>query len=355
MSVIIPTFNSMPYLAECIKSVIHQSYSNLQIIVIDDGSSDDTVRFMRSLNDARVDFTRTDNNGVSAARNLGLSKVAGDFVMFVDADDTIESDAIRQAVCFATENALDMAVGGLTKDYGNREVFFGSATETQDAAIFEGPDVQKVIEKTVAYEIPGERYLSSFFMSGSVCKLIRVGLLQGLEFDPSLVVGEDTHFNVKVLKRCGRVGFTSENWYRYYIRESSAVRRFRPDAFSNAELLLRKLREEFCLDKEEGCWPPCVIERGIRQFLGACKVSVVHPEARNSYWASARQVRRCLDSDFWSDLFSHGERWLPYICGRRYRFFGKICWKKQAALLCLYLKAAQLKADMSGRGGNNAL
>lgn len=353
VSVIIPAYNSMPYLVECIKSVADQSYSNLQILVIDDGSTDDTAQFMQSLNDSRIDFARTDNRGVSAARNLGLSKAAGEFVMFVDADDAIEPGAIRQAVCFSTENKLDMAVGGLTKDYGNREVFFGSATEAQNTAIFVGPEVHKVIEKAVAYEIPGERYLSSFFMSGSVCKLIRVGLLQGLEFDPSLVVGEDTHFNVKVLKRCGRVGFISENWYRYYIRESSAVRRYRPDAFPNAEMLLKKLREELYVGEERDCWPPCVVARGIRQFLGACKTSVVHQESGNDYRASVRQIRCLLGSGFWSDLFSHSERWLPYICESRYRLVGKMCWKKRAALLCLYLKAVQFKADASARKGNN--
>ena len=354
VSVIIPAYNSMPYLTKCIESVVNQSYSNLQIIVIDDGSTDDTAQFMQSLNDSRIDFTSTENRGVSAARNLGLSKVSGEFVMFVDADDTIELDAIRQAVRFSSENDLDMAVGGLTKDYGNREVLLGSATEMQDTAIFKGSEVQKVIEKTVAYEITGERYLSSFFMSGSVCKLIKAGLLQGLEFDPSIAVGEDTHFNLKVLKRCERVGFTSKNWYRYFIRESSAVQRYRPDAFSNAELLLKKLREELCSGEEVNYWPPCVVERGIRQFLGACKVSVVHREAGNGYWASVRQIRLYLYSDFWSDLFSHSERWLPYICESRFRFFGKMCWRKQAVLLCLYLKAAQLKAKVSSRKGNNA-
>ena len=349
VSVIIPAYNSMPYLADCIKSLTDQSYANLQIIVIDDGSSDNTAQFMQSLNDARIDFVRTDNRGVSAARNLGLSKVTGKFVMFVDADDVIEPSAIRQAVGFLVENELDMAVGGLTKDYGNHEAFLGSATEMQDTAIFEGPEVQKVIEKAIAYDVPGERYLSSFFMSGSVCKLIKADLLQGLEFDPSLAVGEDTHFNVKVLKRCNRVGFVSENWYRYFIRETSAVRRYRPDAFSNAELLLRRLREELCTGDEEGSWPPCIVGRGIRQFLVACKASVVHREAGNGFWASVRKVKRLLCSGFWSDLFGHGERWLSYICGSRYRLFGKICWKKQAALLCLYLKAAQLKADVSAR------
>ncbi len=353
VSVIVPAYNSMPYLPACVDSILGQSYANLQLIVIDDGSDDGTPDYLASLADERAERIRTENHGVSAARNLALSKIRGSYVMFVDADDTIEPQAIEQAVRFAREHDLDMAVGGLTKDYGSRKVVFGRATEKR-SAIYGGPEVEKVIEKTVAYDVPGDPYLSSFFMSGSVCKLIRAELLDGLEFDPALAVGEDTHFNVRVLKRCERVGFISCNWYTYFIREDSAVRRFRPDAFANAELLLRRLRDELCSGRDEGLWPPCVVARGVRQFLGACKATAVHEESGNGFFAAAGQIRAYLNDDFWSDLFSHGERWLPYVCEDQYRFAGRTCWKRNAALLCLFLKATQAKASLSARKGDNA-
>lgn len=99
ISVIIPSYNCAEYLVRSVNSVLHQTFIDLEVIVIDDGSTDHTPQVMRSLceSDTRVRYFRQDNRGVSAARNTGLRLAKGDLIYFVDADDAILPDALRHA------------------------------------------------------------------------------------------------------------------------------------------------------------------------------------------------------------------------------------------------------------------
>ena len=100
ISVIIPVYNSERYLNKCIDSILHQTYRNLEVICIDDGSTDHSVEIVKEyvFKDKRVKLYRNEAKGVSAARNYGLDKCKGQYVMFVDSDDWIELDICREAL-----------------------------------------------------------------------------------------------------------------------------------------------------------------------------------------------------------------------------------------------------------------
>ena len=97
ISVIVPVYNTEPYLKACIDSILNQDYDHLEVIAVDDGSSDNSLNLLNQMakQDSRLLVFSQENRGVSAARNLGLSKHTGDFVCFVDADDQIAGDYIR--------------------------------------------------------------------------------------------------------------------------------------------------------------------------------------------------------------------------------------------------------------------
>ena len=94
LSVIVPVYNTAEYLEKCISSILNSSYQNLEIICINDGSTDDSEKVLNNLaqKDSRIKVVHTQNGGVSKARNLGLSMAQGEFVSFVDSDDWIESE-----------------------------------------------------------------------------------------------------------------------------------------------------------------------------------------------------------------------------------------------------------------------
>jgi teichuronic acid biosynthesis glycosyltransferase TuaG len=95
VSVIMPAFNAEPFIEEAIQSVIHQTYHDWELIIINDGSTDRTGEIVESFNDPRIFYISKQNEGVSAARNMGLQRMRGEFVCFLDADDVLTSNSIK--------------------------------------------------------------------------------------------------------------------------------------------------------------------------------------------------------------------------------------------------------------------
>lgn len=105
VSVIIPVYNSSKYLKECIDSVLNQSYKNLEVIIIDDKSSDNSLDIINSYKDKRIKLISLDkNSGVSVARNIGIDKSSGDYITFIDSDDYWDLDKIKKQVDFIEKN-----------------------------------------------------------------------------------------------------------------------------------------------------------------------------------------------------------------------------------------------------------
>ena len=95
VSIIVPMYNSEKYIVRCIDSLLEQSYENIEIIVVDDGSSDNSVEIIKKYNDNRINIYQKRNEGVSATRNLGIEKSNGDFLLFVDSDDYVSKDIVK--------------------------------------------------------------------------------------------------------------------------------------------------------------------------------------------------------------------------------------------------------------------
>jgi len=104
VDVIIPTFNSLPWLEEAIDSVLDQTHSNLKLIVVDDGSTDETEKFMNSLRDNRVTYLKKDNAGVSSARNMGIANSNSKYIAFLDADDYWSSNKLEEQLKVIDKN-----------------------------------------------------------------------------------------------------------------------------------------------------------------------------------------------------------------------------------------------------------
>lgn len=120
VSIIIPAYNAAMTVEQSIRSVLEQTYSNLEIIVIDDGSTDSTFLKCSALKDDRLSCFRIENSGASAARNVGLQKANGDFIQFLDADDILQPPKIEQQVLLLEHNNGDIAYCDWT--YMNDEV-----------------------------------------------------------------------------------------------------------------------------------------------------------------------------------------------------------------------------------------
>lgn len=98
ISIIVPMYNSEKYISRCLESLIKQTYKNIEIIVVDDGSNDNSINIVTSLNDKRIRLYKKENSGVSLTRNFAIEKSKGDLLLFVDSDDYIDINMVAKLV-----------------------------------------------------------------------------------------------------------------------------------------------------------------------------------------------------------------------------------------------------------------
>ena len=116
VSIIIPVYNNEKYIEKCIHSVLNQTFGELEIIAVNDGSTDESGKILKNLEreDVRIILLEQNNQGVAAARNLGVKKSTGKYITFVDGDDYLKNDYIEKMYDLAEKESLDMVISGLT-------------------------------------------------------------------------------------------------------------------------------------------------------------------------------------------------------------------------------------------------
>lgn len=130
VSVIIPVYNVLKYLSKCLDSIVSQSYRNIEIIIIDDGSTDgcSSVCDEYAQNDKRIHLMHTDNKGLSAARNLGINNANGSFLLFVDSDDWIEENTIEVMVYHAVAWDADIVTAEVCSEFVGKSIVTSKST-----------------------------------------------------------------------------------------------------------------------------------------------------------------------------------------------------------------------------------
>ena len=204
ISILSPCYNVEAFLPQCIDSIIKQTYTNLQIVLIDDGSNDDTWSVMQNYadNDTRIEIYHQHNQGVSSTRNNLLDKIKGEYVLFVDSDDWIEPDMVSFLVGKAMAGEADIVVCGMVKNDDTPKADYTEEVLDQDTTV--------------------KKFLFHKEMSGSLWnKLIKTSLLHGLRFDRRISYGEDALFCWHVLQRAHVIVFTDRQLYHYRMNENS--------------------------------------------------------------------------------------------------------------------------------------
>ena len=212
VSIIIPVYNVASYISECLKSIESQTYSNLEILVIDDGSSDktaDIVRYFAS-KDKRIRLISQSNQGVSSARNHGLDLMSGKYVAFVDGDDWIEEGYIEKMYKKMSETDSDIVKSGCR--------FIN--TDTGKTRLYRSLDKLLIGVKAIEY------YLCGRMISSSMCGgLYRSDLFHNnVRFDSHVKIGEDGQMTLLLLSKAKKVALIPDILYNIRVREGSASR-----------------------------------------------------------------------------------------------------------------------------------
>ncbi|WP_269050150.1 glycosyltransferase family 2 protein [Sporosarcina sp. G11-34] len=251
ISIIIPVYNAENRLRKSIESVLNQSYRNIEVLLINDGSTDSSLEICEfySTNDTRVKVIHQINSGVSAARNRGIIEAKGEYITFVDSDDTIDINTYEVVIDYLQTECLDMIMFGMKFDY-----YFGEKySHSNIYKIKENIEVNKNNMKNHFIDLYEINYLSSVWN-----KVIRTSVLKenNLFFEKNMAILEDFKFVLDVLSHTDKLLALNNEFYRYYnnLSISSLSRRPNIDYLNNFRILdlsLRKFAENILMQSQE--------------------------------------------------------------------------------------------------------
>lgn len=234
ISIVIPVYNVKKYIDRCLDSVINQTYQNIEVILIDDGSTDGSSEKCEewSRRDLRIRVFHKENGGLSEVRNIGIGVSSGKYILFVDSDDCISRDMCSKLLKMLLENEADIAVGGV-----NRFTDFPTVTNISEDSI--------CVDKYYALE----QIATDYRWCVAWGKLYRREILSDIRY-PKGKIHEDEFVIHQVYYKCRRIVYTDDALYHYYYNSNGITSgKFSAKRLDFFEAL--DARKQFYLEKGE--------------------------------------------------------------------------------------------------------
>ena len=216
ISIIVPAYNVENYIKRCIKSILKQSYLDYEIIIIVDGSTDKTfdIATEMSMMDKRIRVFYKENGGLSSARNFGLRLVRGDYILYVDGDDYLSDNCLKNLIDEAKRTNADIVCFPYIKLYKKqykRYLF-------DEPKVFETDEVKNTLLKKLVG--PSDKELANIaeldILNTAWGKRYKSEIVSGIEFVDTQIIGpEDCWYNILVFYRCKRISYIDSCFYCY--------------------------------------------------------------------------------------------------------------------------------------------
>lgn len=214
ISVIVPIYNKEKYLKACLDSILKQSYQNIEIIAINDGSTDSSGEICRKYQDKRIQYIETPNQGAACARNLGIDLAKGRYISFIDADDYIAPTYYQDLHCLLTQYHAQIAVGDYTRvDENSVYRFFPTTPNIKNM-----DSIESLIE---LYGKEDEEHVKMVIMCN---KLFDKDLFNEIRYIPGRVIDDETII-YRLLDKANSVVQTNQILYAYVQSQNSVMRK----------------------------------------------------------------------------------------------------------------------------------
>lgn len=256
VSITIPIYNVELYLKECIASVQKQTYSNLEILCVNDGSSDSSKEIVETLQDmdSRIVLINQENAGVSVARNVGMRHAKGEWILFLDADDVLATFAVENMLNCAYKHGVDIILPKYTKIPGF-QICGRSSSATAD-------DLKLILLDWKQYNKLNPvdfRFSSEWALAYSWGKLIRRNIVKK-ELNKNLILGEDLLFNFDLFSTGCKVQLLNDILYYYRPNGQSVTANYQPKRLQNTKILSLELYKRVQTESVE-------LQQACRQFI----------------------------------------------------------------------------------------
>lgn len=293
ISIILPVYNVEKYIDKCLYSIINQTYNNLEIILIDDGSPDNSGKIcdQYAKNDSRIKVIHQKNSGVSKARNNGLDIATGDFVMFVDPDDWLELNSCEILVNKINQTGSDMIIYNYIKETNTKSIKNSDFTMSK-IPINLNIEIQKKIlapyMKLKKFNITG---------IGFACnKIIRNEFLKGERFplEGYKAINEDVLFFNKILNKKIKVFFCNEYLYHYRYNLTSATYAYNKDIISINKIVYDEIIK---YNKDDYEYKQAVYIRMIRNLCRELTLNIFNEKNNLNFKEKIALLKSEINSD----------------------------------------------------------
>lgn len=289
-SIIIPVYNAEKHLSKTLESVENQCFTDFEVLLVDDGSTDSSTEICSSFadKDSRFILYKKSNGGVCSARNLGIRHANGEFVVFIDSDDVIEDSLLTDALRIISDSNADVLLFGMQFDIEKQGRICKTIQKRCDTCEFDITELDK--HYRALYE---NNYITSMCNRVTRLSLIKN---QDLRFDERITNYEDMAFSLACLRYAQKVYVSEKSYYHYILHEELGMsRKYKPHLtetlHSTVELLLNNIRA-LSLDEATEKWACCDVQRIL--WLGVANIC-----RKNESMAMRRNDIRELCTESW--------------------------------------------------------
>lgn len=333
VSVIVPIYNVEQYIDRCIDSIVNQTDDNIEIILVDDGSTDSSsLKCDEYKNkDKRIKVIHKKNAGLGFARNSGLEIANGEYVLFIDSDDYIEKDMIKELYGTAKVNSADACYSDYFRDYDDKIV--KNERMKGCAGIYNRQEVLNKIIPWVVGGAPDDKY-DEVLGWGVWKSLYKRDLIEkkGIKFHSEReYISEDIIFQLDFLTYASCVAVVEKPFYHYCLRNGSLSAKYQENRrIKNYELYLAQMERLNALNIDHE-----VLYRAQRQLIGASRINIMMAVDSLKFVDAFYAIKKYEDDDNLIDILNaYPMEKLPY----KQRIFARLLEKKATILIYLITK-----------------
>jgi len=287
VSIIIPVYNSARHLEKCLNSVVKQTYDDIEIIIVNDGSTDDSKKICESFKSTykNIKLINQENSGQATARNKGIQVSTGENIQFVDSDDTIDFD-MTQKLVNSINDEIQLVICGYRKIQADKII-------DNFPGIYGTKDIKDFLNIFCVY-------FENLVINSSCNKLYVSEVIKknALNFDPDIRLGEDFFFNLQYIQKCKKICVIKDVLYNYMaVGYESITRRYKKDMFLIKKMIfenMKKFLEENDSYNEQN---QKILEYTYLKTLIACFENIINPQ--NSLKAAERinEIKKIINDE----------------------------------------------------------
>ncbi len=347
VSFIVPVYNGEEYLTACVNSILSQTFSQIELLLIDDGSTDKSGELCDDLaaNDSRVRVFHKENGGTHTARNLGVEHANGEYLMFCDPDDWYDVDTVEQLAAHLTTENLDVLRFSYVRE------FRGTSLKKQNTflqeRLYTDMECEVLRRQTVGLIGTELSHPENFNFLASVCfSAYKADIIKAnqITFDNIREIGtfSDGLFNIKFLKYAERFRFVDKAFYHYRkTNAASATSNYRKD-FLDKQLLLFDKIEHYIADQDSSEYRQAFGNRLSYSVMELCNNALKN---QSSVSVKYKEIRKILKTPQLRDAYKYfNTRFLPPIWKLYYGFI-----KLKSALIVYSMTSALLFIQKRGK------